>query len=466
MNPDIAVPTLPPELLHAVSVPSGGRVVLVLGAGCSNEQPTSLPLSSDLSEECHRKLVADGILEEGEVDNKRDLSAVAEAVVRKTGSQRDLVDRFPPDAFRLANPNDGYVIMAALLLEGVIADTLTLNFDFAARTALGQLGAGFRVSTVRGPADHTKLGHQNLIYLHGDIDSDPDSVILCKTDLDTAWRGGWGQVIAQRVLAGPVTVFVGLGSPASLLLDTTRRILGAIDGKASVYVVDPAAYEDSCFASALGLASGDYLCMGWGEFMQALSRRVAVEHGAAIEQGCRELIRENNYEEEDVSDLCRRLTEIGLIRLGQLRAAWMLEANPYLPLERGIPLRLFSVLVLGVRMVEKLGDCRASFLEDGLVGFCQDNRMTRVIVCSGGGTMDYALIEAKLSSRRQQLLGQGKALSVALVGGVDSGIDIATPRDIVAEADPYDLVTGSAYLRIVNIARLRADPTLISELIQ
>ena len=140
MNPEIDVPTLPSDLLHAISDLSGGRVVLVLGAGCSNEQPTSLPLSSSLSEECHRKLVADGILKEGEVKNRRDLSAVAEAVVRETGSQRDLIDRFPPDAFRYARPNDGYVIMAALLLEGMIADTLTLNFDFAARTALGQLG--------------------------------------------------------------------------------------------------------------------------------------------------------------------------------------------------------------------------------------------------------------------------------------------------------------------------------------
>lgn len=116
----------------------------MLGAGCSHEEPTSLPLSGHLSEECHRQLVADGILDEDEVEDKSDLSAVAEAVVAKTQSQRELVDRFPLDAFRYAKPNDGYLIMAALLLEGVLADALTLNFDFAPRTALGQLGAGAR----------------------------------------------------------------------------------------------------------------------------------------------------------------------------------------------------------------------------------------------------------------------------------------------------------------------------------
>ena len=440
--------------------------MLVLGAGCSNEDPTSLPLSGGLSEECHRQLVADGILNEDEVEDKRDLSAVAEAVVGKTQSQRDLVDRFPPDAFRYAKPNDGYMIMAALLLEGVLADTLTLNFDFAPRTALGQLGAGARVSTVRGPEDHTRLGTRNLIYLHRDIDSDPDSIILRATELEVAWRERWGQVITQRVLAGPVTVFVGLGSPASVLVDTTKRILAAIDGRASVYVVDPIAYEDSSFASALGITSEAYLRMGWGDFMKALSRRVAAEHRAAIEQDCHELINENHYEEEDVADLCRRLTEIGLVRLGQLRAAWMLETNPYLPHEPGISLRLFSALVLGVRMVERLSDCQASFLEDGLVEFRQDTRITRAIVCSGRGSMDYARIEAELSGRQGQLLNQGKAFSVALVGGVDSAKGIATPMNIVAEADPYDLVTGPAHLRIVSIANLRADPTLISELIR
>lgn len=468
MNQELGsnVSTLPPNLLHAISSPGGGRVVLVLGAGCSNEEPTSLPLSTGLSEESHRQLVADGVLKEGDVSNKRDLSAVAEAVVRETGSQLALIDRFSRNAFRHAKPNDGYMIMAALLLEGVLADTLTLNLDFAARTALGQLGAGERVATVRGPADHNQLGSRNLIYLHGDIDSDPDSVILCAKDLETAWQGNWGQIITQRVLAGPVTVFVGLGSPASVLVDTTTRILAAIKGRTYVYVVDPIAHEESRFAGALGIAPGDYLRMGWGEFMRALSQRVAAEHGAAIEHDCGEFIRENNYQDEDVSEVCNRLTEMGLVRLGQLRAAWMLDKNPYLPHEPGIPLRLLSILVVGVRLVENLSGCQVSFLEDGLVEFCGDGRRTQITVCSGRGSMNYARIEAELSSRRAHLRELGKAFSVALVGSVDSGGDIATPRDIVAEADPDDLVTGPTHLHIVSIAQLRADPTLISELIQ
>ena len=156
MSLEDANSTLPSDLLQAISSPSGGRVVLVLGAGCSTEAPTSLPLTSDLSAQCYRQLVDDGILGEGEVDDPCDLSAIAEAIFQKTGHQHALIERFPQDEFRQAEPNEGYLIMAALLMEGAIADALTLNFDLAARSALAHLGARASVSTVRGPEEAPK----------------------------------------------------------------------------------------------------------------------------------------------------------------------------------------------------------------------------------------------------------------------------------------------------------------------
>lgn len=460
------MPTLPPSLLHAISSPGGGRVVLVLGAGCSNEEPTSLPLSRELSQACHRQLVDDGSLEEDEVCDECDLSAVAEAVFRKTGSQSALIRKFPPDAFRYAEPNEGYLVMAALFLEGALADTLTLNFDSAARTALGQLGAGERVSTIRGPEDHTQLGTRNFIYLHGDIDSDHDDIILRPASLESAWRNRWGRVIAERVLASPVTVFVGLGTPPSVLTDTTHRIHTAINGQASICVVDILAPEDSHFTNSLDVGTEDYLRMGWSEFMRTLSQRLVTEHAAAIEQDCHKLIAENSYPAEQVSDLCRRLAEGGIVRLGQLRAAWMLEKGSYLPHEPGISLRLFAYLVLGVRMVERLSDRRANFANDGLVEFRKDNLVTRVMVCSGRGSMNYARVEAEVSERRKRLIGLGTSFSVALVGSLDSDAGIATPSDIVTESKPDDLVTGPSHLRIVSIPQLRANPDLIMEVIR
>ena len=459
------VPILPASLLQAISSPGGGRVVLVLGAGCSNEEPTSLPLSGDLSEECHRKLVADRIIKDGDVGDKRDLSAVAEAVVCRTGSQRDLIERFPPDAFRYAEPNEGYLLMAALFLEGALADVLTLNFDSAARTALGRLGVGSRVATVRSPEDYTQLGTHNLIYLHRDIDSDPDSIILRAKDLEKAWRERWEQIIVQRVLAGPATVFVGLGSPASVLVDTTCRILAAIDGRANVYVVDPIAYVDSPTARELNTPSEDYFCIGWGEFMGALTQRVLEEQRASIERECDELSRQLDQESENVTDISRRLAGMGLLRLGKLRANWMLNGGSYLPHEMGMPLRLFSSLILGVRVVERVSGHQASFGDDGIVEFSRGNNVTRVMVCSGGGWMTDARMETELRKRQQILQQRGTQSAVALVGGVEFSTSVAAPSDIVADSNPEDLVTGREHLRVFSIAQLRDDPELAYEVL-
>ena len=441
--------------------------MLVLGAGCSSEHPTSLPLAGDLSEACFRQLVDDRVLCPGDVNNIRDLSAVAEAVVEKTGSQRDLVDRFPAGDFRSAEPNSGYLTMAALLLEGALRDALTLNFDSAARTALAQLGARASVSIIRGPRDHQHLGTRNLIYLHGDIDSSPDEIIIRNAELEEAWQDGWKEVIAQRALGGPITVFVGLGSPSSVLVDTTSRILEALDEcQANAYVVDPIAREESDFAIALRIPAEDYFQMGWGEFMRALGQRVAAEHRASIESGCGSLMQGLGITAEDVADLCSRLGQVGLPGLGRLRAAWMLHRGSYLPHQEGPVLRSVSDLVLAIRMIERLSGRQARFSVDGLVEFCSGSDIRPAMVCHGSGSMSAAMIEASIRARRQTMQPEGRAPSLALVAGTMQGADVATPSDIVAESRHDDLVTGPLHLEIVKIEDLRADPQRVREVIQ
>lgn len=84
---------LPPELLQAVSSRGGGRIALVLGAGCSVEAPTSIPVSNVCSNEIHRRLIADGVLQNGDCSDPGDLSILADAVFNKRNSQRDVVER-------------------------------------------------------------------------------------------------------------------------------------------------------------------------------------------------------------------------------------------------------------------------------------------------------------------------------------------------------------------------------------
>ena len=127
---------------------------LVLGAGCSVEPPTGIQVSNACSLEIHRLLVADGILEEKECAKPEDLSAVADAVFKRYGSQRAVVECLR-DSYdmKLATPNDGYLIAAALLCEGAISSVVTLNYDLALSNALSALGVPKSIEIIERPED-------------------------------------------------------------------------------------------------------------------------------------------------------------------------------------------------------------------------------------------------------------------------------------------------------------------------
>lgn len=459
-----SISRLPSELLRAISRPGGGNVVFVLGAGCSVESPTNLKTARSLAADCHRQLVLNGVLEDGEVEDPWDLSAVADAVFQKMQSQREVVLQFPPDDFRVAQPNSGYLAMAALLLEGAIADVMTLNFDRAAITALAQLGAGSDVTTLRGPTDHSQLGQRNLIYLHGDIESDADEIILREAQLD-GWKGRWQEVVATRVLASPVVVFVGVGTASSLLVETTTRIHGALNTGARAYITDPLPHEDSGLAEALDVPKANYLCMAWGELMDALGERVLEEHRTAIRKACDAVMSERGGDEEDVEDLCARLAALGLLALGRLRAAWMLDDRSYLAFgSMGSP-RYFANLVVGIGMLERVSDCVAEFSDEGVVEFRKGSRVTSTLVGFGGGALNRAAVEVKLRRRSDAMKHVPSQPSIGLIAAVEpSATSIATPSDIAIGDQHDDLVRGPAAFRVVGFEELRGNTALVREI--
>ncbi|GAI05518.1 unnamed protein product, partial [marine sediment metagenome] len=216
--------SLPADLLHAISQPEGGRVVLVVGAGCSVEPPTNLPLSRQLALDAHRRLVEDGVLDDGDCPEPASLTCVADAVWSKTKSQRELVVRFPCDGFRQAEPNRGHLLTAAMLYEQALSCVMTLNFDLAISNALSQIGAHGNVKIISKPDDYASLGLSNLVYLHRNVDADPDLWVLRSVTLEENWRDGWERVVTERVVSTPVTVFVGLGSSIDVLEESTLRI--------------------------------------------------------------------------------------------------------------------------------------------------------------------------------------------------------------------------------------------------
>ena len=438
-------------------------MALVLGAGCSSEEPTGLPFAGDLSEECFRKLCADGVLTNEDVGNPRDLSEVADAVVRVRGEQQALVDRFPPDTFRNAAPNDGYLVMAALMQEGVVTTTMTLNFDLAATTALASLNAGASVSTIRGPEDHGSMGGRNLIYLHRDINAHPNNLILRTEALENAWSDRWEEIVAQRVVAGAVTVFVGLGSPSRVLLATTKRILAGLQTGARAYVIDPAVREDSAFFAELQLDDEAYVQLGWNALMGRLADRVVEEHRAELERECAGLAQDLELADEDVASTCERLSALGLVGLGKLRASWLMVTGPYQP-RTTEQLRLLSDLILAVAMIERVAGTEATFSDEGVIEFVGVARTVRILLCSGGGWMTRAYAESKARGRIDKLTRGRPGPLVTIIGGVSDGDPpAATPDNIAGGRKEADIIAGTETCKLLTLGRIRTHPDEISE---
>jgi hypothetical protein len=300
---------LPSNLLQAIAAPNGGQVVLILGAGCSVDPPTSLPVGRRASLDAHQKLLDDNVLQPGECAHPDDLSALADTVWVKTGSQNDLVDRLPKGDFQMAKPNVGYLLAAALLREQSLLAVITLNFDLAATHALVELG-GRDVDILNGPSAGVP-GMTNLIYLHRNANSPNDEWILRTASLEDDWAGRWEELITQRVMTAPYSVFVGFGSPAGVLVASLKRIRES-NVNSTAYVIGRGTAEQSPFLALLGLPAGNYRQSTWQEFMEALSARVVKDHKARLIAACEEVRTENGWEAEDVSNLCQRIAAASL----------------------------------------------------------------------------------------------------------------------------------------------------------
>jgi hypothetical protein len=457
---------LPAELLHAVAQRSG-RVALVLGAGCSLEPPTGLRLARDYSLDAHRQLIQDGVLEESECSDPEDLSALASCVVEKTGGQSALVRCLPAERFRMARPNDGYLIAAALLREQAVDAILTLNFDLAMSNALTLLSAT-EVSVIPGPQASGRIGSRTVIYLHRSVEElDLEKWILTSEALENDWREGWQEVVARRTMACPVVVFAGLGSQASVLTETVTRIRQGLEtGEHHVFVVDPA--DHTPFAGALALEPGAHIQMGWGTFMHRLAARVVSEMQALMIDAARRLCGQHGWLEEvdGISGVVARFHTLGMTDLGSVRARWLLAEDDYVPDD--VRRMLIADLLLAIGLVESMTSLSARFGRDGVVKFvdASGQLVAAIHLASGGGTMRWSALEPRMRGEIDRR-GSGSLRTRVLVGGV-TGSSLSgqgPPEDYLSTVEPGDIIDGPARLEFLSVDDLRSDPTKASELV-
>lgn len=453
--------TLPAELLQAVSVPGGGKITLIVGAGCSFEAPTSIPLAGTCSQQCHDRLVKDGVLANGDCTDPRNLSCLADAVVAKRGEQRLLVEQLIQFYdLKTASPNDGHLLTAALLREGAIASVVTLNFDLALSTAIAQLGVGDTVGIMDGPDDFQNRKATNLYYLHRNANSaDLEAWVLRTEALKSEWNGKWESIVANMVFTSPVVVFAGLGSPADVLVESSKLIQSAIPNGSRAYQVDPGDPERSQFFQALALDRAAFVQTTWCDFMALLSQRLVDEHASQLREVAATMIQRENLAPEDITPLLDRLTYIGLLQIGGMRANWLLHDKRYVAADPFFH-ELMADLLLGAALVARVTDTAAMLFEDGIVEFRRGDRTVAAYVfASGRGSRGRVAIEAEVSKRQGRFRGRATPPSGVIVTGTldHSAATVTPPADLVLGNTSDNIVLGQPLLPMFHVASLRQD---------
>lgn len=454
-NDAIDTEALPRELLQAIATPGGGRVALVVGAGCSKDGDTDLPLSSDLAMRAFEEMVENGDLSVNDCAEPSDLSLLADAVHRRHGSQAPLVECFPIGRMRSAPANDGYKLAAALLMERAVLAILTLNFDLALTTALGQLGARESVSVINGPEAIGQLGPFNVIYLHRNVDANPEDLVLRSAVMENDWLNTWQAPLSHRVLTAPVTVFAGLGSRAAVLVTTTKFIRARID-VAHAFLVDPGPREASKFWAELKLPSHAYIRLGWSAFMHKLSQRLVATQVAELRRISQDLVAREGWDSEDLDQHLDRILLMGLIDLGRLRSSWLLQSGEYTAATTETYPWLAD-LMLAVAFVERATGTKAEINPDGTVTFLEGSKVRGLIlVAHGRGELRRASLEATLNRQARRWRLASPQPSVVLASGVVGSLEEPhTPARIVDEPRG-DLIPKKEVPPMVSVEGVRS----------
>jgi hypothetical protein len=307
------------EIKAALEQVDGLGMVLVIGAGSSLDDPTGLELGGTYSREAHAALTRRGII--ATQANPEDLSELADSVVAATGNQDVLVAELPIQKMRLASPNSGHKVAAALQADGFVKSILTLNYDTAMATAISALGIG-GVHVVERAADLPARGAKSLIYLHGSANGPSEDLVLTSSDLDSTWQGGWKDLVASQTMFAPVVAFVGLGSSAKLISSTLQKIVAGVGARTAFALVGPGDQSRTTFASSIGADAAHCISCGWTDFMFACGDYALGTLLNLVTTSFDEIERQRTVAKVDLAHVLQEIERLGYLRYGAVRANW------------------------------------------------------------------------------------------------------------------------------------------------
>ena len=455
-----------PHWLLDAAANCNDQLVMIIGAGCSKERPTSLPLASECAEEVYRKLTEDNVLAMDENLDSSDLSLVAQLAHEATGSNEALVKRLRPQKFVNARPNRGHRLAIALMLEGAVRDIVTLNFDLALSSAVSDIaGSTDLVSSILGPEQHDRLATRNIIYLHRSANAPYDDWILTADQLDE-WKDSWEEIVVNRVAPTPNVVFVGLGAPANVLTHSIKQIGEVLEGnKNKICYVNPTNLDNSPFATELNVGNENHVKAGWCEFLEHLSDRVKRERLNSLINDV-ESVLEDFEHPKNAERIATALGEGDLLLLGQLCARALQDSTaryrPVVDTDKGLVATLLAALETVAAEIE----APIMFSSDGVVRIQLEENGANITILLGSGCgrrRFSAVAEEMLNECGSQHTG----MTILLIGSCIDGKDPNSklPGSLVGEDSPESLVGSALQTRLIDCTDLLQNPSLIDEAI-
>ncbi|PYT85746.1 MAG: hypothetical protein DMG36_27215 [Acidobacteria bacterium] len=162
--------------------------------------------------------------------------------------------------------------------------------------------------------------------------------------------------------------------------------------------------------------------------------------------------------------LLSALQALGIVKFGQLRAAWLLHDKPYRPFEAStIGLLADPLLVLAT--MARVSGAQAVVVDDGSVEFRRNGRVAAsFVVASGCGHRGKQAVEAIVESRRAQY----RTCPAVLVGGTSASWTTppTPPKDIIqGDVSKQDILRGPTTLPLFHISELRENQELIQQVV-
>lgn len=188
-----------------------GEIVLFVGAGASIDSPSSLPTFDSLTAEVANQAQVDF----GDADRQWPDRFLANLADRGTNVHQLVHNQISASR----RSNSLHRVIARLAASSPAARIVTTNYDLHLSRALRRRAGRF--TTYRAPALPRGDDFEGVVYLHGNVDQDPDKLVVTERDFGGAYlTEAWATRFLERMFARFTVLFIGYSHS-----DTVMRYL-------------------------------------------------------------------------------------------------------------------------------------------------------------------------------------------------------------------------------------------------